>query len=499
MGFQFVSIKKYLVDVLVFLFILLFVYAAVSKFIDFEEFQHQLGQSPLLGSYAHIVVWLVPLSELIVALMMIFKSTQRFAIFTFYTMMVMFTVYIVIILNFTSFIPCSCGGVLEELGWTEHLIFNLVFVLLAMVALWMLYNHQHPTISKRKLLLQLLGWAVFGAMAVTFLFIVSEETIKRNNSFLRRYPHHPVQKETVLDISYNSYYIAGITSKHIYLGNTTAPLHVLQLSRDLQDTTHIRLRLEDKESYAFRAVQVRVKGNHFFVTDGTVPVIYRGELSTLTARPVMTTPIFFNRLEVMNDSIFVIRTRSAATNETVLGLLQIGDTSKVELNHHLLERQEHGIFDTDGLLIYNQKLQQVVYTYFYRNEFIVADNNLELIYRGKTIDTVSRAQISIDTLRSRNENRLAAAPLMVNIQTATAGNYFFVQSDRLGRYEPERMLKEASIIDVYHLTKNTYEFSFYIHHQQNEKLRSFHVMDSLLVALQGNLIVTYRLKKEHFK
>ncbi|HZH70563.1 MAG TPA: MauE/DoxX family redox-associated membrane protein [Flavobacteriaceae bacterium] len=31
--------------------------------------------------------------------------------------------------------PCSCGGVLEQLGWTEHLAFNIGFMGLGVVGI----------------------------------------------------------------------------------------------------------------------------------------------------------------------------------------------------------------------------------------------------------------------------------------------------------------------------------------------------------------------------
>jgi hypothetical protein len=49
--------------------------------------------------------------------------------------MVMFTAYIVAILNFSNYVPCSCGGVLEKLGWREHLIFNSAFVVLGLIGI----------------------------------------------------------------------------------------------------------------------------------------------------------------------------------------------------------------------------------------------------------------------------------------------------------------------------------------------------------------------------
>src|SRR5690554_1554589 len=135
MGLVFKFLKSYIVSLLVFLFVLLFVYASVSKLVDYETFENQLGQSPLLSAFASWVAPGVIIMELLIALLIIFERTRLIGLFSFYCMMVLFTSYIVIILNFTDFIPCSCGGVLEQLGWTEHLVFNVGFMGLAVVGI----------------------------------------------------------------------------------------------------------------------------------------------------------------------------------------------------------------------------------------------------------------------------------------------------------------------------------------------------------------------------
>src|SRR5690606_5995251 len=127
--------RKIAVEVICFLFILLFVYAALNKLLDYQKFTIQIGQSPILTGFGS---WLPPLvigSELVLAVMLIISRYRRIALYGCFSIMVMFTVYIAAILNLGVFIPCSCGGVLEKLGWTEHLVFNCVFVALALVGI----------------------------------------------------------------------------------------------------------------------------------------------------------------------------------------------------------------------------------------------------------------------------------------------------------------------------------------------------------------------------
>lgn len=129
------KLVSFLPDLIAALFILLFVYAATSKLLDFEQFRIQLGQSPLLTAYAEPVAWGVPLLELGIAGLLCFQSWRRHAFYAAFSLMVMFTTYILLILNFSDYIPCSCGGVLEKLGWTEHVFFNLGFILLAAIGI----------------------------------------------------------------------------------------------------------------------------------------------------------------------------------------------------------------------------------------------------------------------------------------------------------------------------------------------------------------------------
>lgn len=108
-------------------YILLFCYAATSKIIDFENFQIQLAQSPMLSGFAREISYAVPAAEYIIATLLIFPRYRYAAMHLSFALMMVFTAYIYIILNHSPYVPCSCGGVLDKLGWSEHFIFNCIF------------------------------------------------------------------------------------------------------------------------------------------------------------------------------------------------------------------------------------------------------------------------------------------------------------------------------------------------------------------------------------
>jgi hypothetical protein len=123
------------IEIVSLLLIILFTYAATNKLMDIDTFRIQLSQSPLLTPLASFISWFIPSLELAIAALLLTQRFRLVGLYAGYGLMVAFTAYIVAILGFSDFVPCSCGGILEKLGWTEHLVFNLVFVALPVSAI----------------------------------------------------------------------------------------------------------------------------------------------------------------------------------------------------------------------------------------------------------------------------------------------------------------------------------------------------------------------------
>lgn len=127
--------KNIIVECICFLLVILFTYAAANKLIDYQKFTVQIGLSPLLTGFRGFIPWMLIGIEFTISIFLLIPRFRLYALFASFSLMTMFTAYIVAILKFSSFVPCSCGGVLERLGWTEHLIFNACFVVLSLVGI----------------------------------------------------------------------------------------------------------------------------------------------------------------------------------------------------------------------------------------------------------------------------------------------------------------------------------------------------------------------------
>lgn len=490
------NFKPLILDTICYLFALLFIYAAVSKLLDFENFQVQLGQSPLLSAYASWVSYFVPLVELVVAVFLVVNPWRFVGLLASLMLMVMFSSYIFIVLHYTSFVPCSCGGILEKMSWNQHLVFNLFFVLLALLAL-VFYSGLPP--SKNKLIK---GTSIAGISSVSVLasigfmivlFLNSEEIMHHENPFIRRYPQHPILLMDQMDLKFNSYYFAGYRKGKIYLGNYTNPLQLLSMDSSLNHRQFDSISFEEKNRF-FQRVTIGVRDSFFYLKDGTVPTVFMGSTSNWKLRKELQGIPFFTLAEAIDTANLVFRANKGKEYANVLGLFQSNDVPKVSYNPSLLQRQIDGVFDTDGMLLYSEKIKKIVYIYFYRNEFMVADIKSKLIYRGHTIDTTTKAKIKVAYLKNQTERTMMAPPLIVNANAAVCQNLLFVHSKIKGRYENDLLWKQAAIIDVYDLDKNTYLLSFPIYNNGEKKMDSFWVTATHLYAIMDNELMVYALK-----
>ena len=346
--------------------------------------------------------------------------------------------------------------------------------------------------TQKKLRLSLLVCTILSIGLVTLLFAFTQKSLQRDTSFKRDLSFYNPTKIHELDLELNGLYIAGATEEQIYLGHPRSPLYLTVVDSALQKKQQVHLTI-DQDSLPFRSPQIRVTPPYFFLMDGTIPYILRGNVKDWKAYSMLEKPFYFTFAEPIDSVTLAIKTLSAKTNEYVLGSIHLSDTATIKLSHKLLQKQVDGMFDVDGTLQYNHQRRQLVHTYRYRNQYIVANDSLQLQFIGNTLDTISQAQIKVGTIASKNQIKMAAPALMVNKYSATSGKHLYVNSKLLGSKESLTLWKKSSVIDIYNMDKNQYLFSFYVDDIGKDKLRSFYIKNDKFIGLIGSYIVTYQL------
>jgi len=127
--------RNLIIEIISSLLILLFVYTAISKLLDYSSFKNVLSRSPLIANKAGIVALALPITEGLVSLLLFIPCTRIWGFYGSVAIMSVFTLYLAYMINFTPKLPCSCGGVLKQMTWNQHLIFNIFFLALSVAGL----------------------------------------------------------------------------------------------------------------------------------------------------------------------------------------------------------------------------------------------------------------------------------------------------------------------------------------------------------------------------
>lgn len=149
--------RQLLIEIICGLLILLFAYTAISKLMHFDLFRHNIILSPLIGRFYKVITWGVPVTELVVVVMLLIPRYRMTGLVGSLFLLVLFTMYMGYLLLFRpGNLPCSCGGVLRQLNYSSHLLFNIGFIVLNITGILMCI---HSKILSRQTGSKLKTWA----------------------------------------------------------------------------------------------------------------------------------------------------------------------------------------------------------------------------------------------------------------------------------------------------------------------------------------------------
>lgn len=492
------TVRTRFIEIVSYFFILLFCYASISKMMDFENFQYQIGQSPLLTSYSDIISYGILALELSVSMLLIFEKTRRLGLYASFVLMVSFSFYIYLILNYSEFIPCSCGGILEKMDWRTHLIFNIITVFLAAAAILVQTKILKENLTSAAILMFLLSLCSVGILI--FLHQQSVNLTEKENNFVRRFLQHPVDEERRFDLKVNSYYFAGSTKDSMYLGNHTTPFILSSIDNDFQKIKALSV-VPDQSDFTFKSSKMLVKNNHYYLYDGTIPILYKGNTGQTHLKTISYKQIYFSQLQTLNEESFPIITYSLEKKIQSLGLLSLNPKVNSKVHPELLEKVNDGIFDTDGKLAVDHYSDKIIYSYSYKNKFVVLDSNLKNKQTFHTIDDLSNQQIEVVHLKD-GQKKMKNHPVIVNKSVFAYKGLLFIESDRMGKFENKKQQKQSITIDIYATNEKKYLGSFYLPNPKSSKKTQFHIKDDRLYLIIENELISYRFAQnivKHFR
>lgn len=473
-----------IVAIISYFFILLFVYASISKLTDFETFQIQLAQSPLFGDVAVIVSYAVIALELVIVFLLFFQQSRLLGLYASLAIMSAFTFYIYLIINFSDSIPCSCGGLLEKMNWDEHLLFNSLCVMLALIAIV-----TTGTENKKKLVVFL---SLTIILPIVFISILFYPHINDNQGNFTRKIVNPLETENkILEFPMNNYYFAGNHGDTLFLANRKTPLLFLTISPDFNTVKVDTIKL-DHYHHQFVSVSINVVYPYFSVSDGKVPVVFEGKLPSLKAYDTGINRLFFSSFYMLASQHYLFRTTLVKTKENELGILNT-TTQEYQVFPNVLQTKVDGVFDTDGSITIDRQNRQIIYTHFYRNEIITTDFGMRNIQRTRTLDSLSHTMIETKTLKN-GQTKLVRSPSIINAAQTVYNNKFYNVSNMRGNNESFYDFRNNDAVDVYDASAKKYLHSFYIKNEKRIQIKSILSTKHYLYVLSGNTITRYTFK-----
>nr|MBC7614376.1 hypothetical protein [Pseudopedobacter sp.] len=116
--------------------ILLWSYASIVKLINMPLTFSQMHNQVFPIWMADILAYAIPILEIALVLLLLIPRYRKLALWLSIALLSAFTIYIILIKLFLfGRIPCSCGGIISGMSWTQHLIFNLFFLIISLSSL----------------------------------------------------------------------------------------------------------------------------------------------------------------------------------------------------------------------------------------------------------------------------------------------------------------------------------------------------------------------------
>ncbi|MBS7565543.1 hypothetical protein KHS38_14110 [Mucilaginibacter sp. Bleaf8] len=133
--------------IIIILLMILWTYTAASKAMDLRLFEVQMNKQVLFPFLKKPLVYLLPPAEALIAVLLLFDSSRFTGLYASAGLLLVFSVYVALaVFRVFERVPCSCGGILRTMGWGTHLVFNVFFLLLTMIAINLNYRERRESL-----------------------------------------------------------------------------------------------------------------------------------------------------------------------------------------------------------------------------------------------------------------------------------------------------------------------------------------------------------------
>ncbi|MGJ1361151.1 MauE/DoxX family redox-associated membrane protein [Sphingobacterium spiritivorum] len=133
--------KRIALNVVIILLLALWIPVSIDKISDFAAFKNNILNQPFSDNLGYILIYTLPGLELLIATALVMEKFRKVGLILSAMLMTAFTGYIAVaLMGAWEKLPCGCGSVISGMNWTQHLFFNLFFLLISGWGLYLWYQ-----------------------------------------------------------------------------------------------------------------------------------------------------------------------------------------------------------------------------------------------------------------------------------------------------------------------------------------------------------------------
>lgn len=120
---------------------ILLLYSAYYKIWHWDDFEVQLYTSILIADkYIPILMFFLPSFEILISIMIFYFYKKNIGLFLSFFLLLLYTFYLIALNEFSFSSVCSNGGLFNVIDYSRHLLINLFFLTLNLIALYLNRN-----------------------------------------------------------------------------------------------------------------------------------------------------------------------------------------------------------------------------------------------------------------------------------------------------------------------------------------------------------------------
>jgi hypothetical protein len=330
---------------------------------------------------------------------------------------------------------------------------------------------------------------VVGIM-LTLNFTVEKPNNKKNG-FIRKINKDALVKLSQMEFDESISEIIGGSGEYFYI-SSSKPDIIFEVDTTLKFKKKIKLDINSDAKLESNFSTI-LKYPEVFIMASNTPSVIRYNLKSKKKENYKIDKIYSHSALISPLSI-VVKGFDTVHNDQILRKINLvtGDVKK----GNITEIKHDGGLSTAGLINYDKRTNLISYVNFFSNRIYFADTNLNLIKRGKTIDTFNcyQAVAKESNVNGKVSFTYAVPPKVVNYYSCTYSGKLFVYSLLKSDNQSNHDFYRNANIDIYDLYSGSYKGSFYIPTIKGKMLISFKVQEDKLLALYEKTIVTYGIQ-----